>query len=144
MDIKKMRYNRGLIARKIHLQNELGIVIQEIKEIQESCDHVIISLGYYGTPETKITECFFCGDKVVREVNYPYIDAMEFKREMYHDGACSQDRQSRLNEVQEIWIECVENNPGISREEIIAKVQAEINKEAKNKVMEKTLEQQKS
>lgn len=121
MDIKKIKYNHALIQNKIRLETELKMVKTEIENIQESCNHIKICLGYAGqfqTKNTSINLCLFCRENNP-ESKYKIVDATNYRKSIFSHGQRKSYREERLLELQEKAMNIITNDPSITEEKLV-------------------------
>lgn len=145
MDIQRIKYNRELIKNKIRLKKELNMVEKEIEESQDSCNHIRICLGWNGPyqyRDTSITQCLWCSEVDPRSL-YNVIDATNYKSSLYSHGQYSSVREKRFSEIQELAMNMLIENPKITEEEIVTRLNEIIKKdEEKTRLIEKKLGRQ--
>lgn len=138
--IQRLKYNQTLQETKVRLEKELKMVNQEIETQQNQCDHIEIILGSTDSHldrDTIISECLFCGKKGLPQYT-PQIDAHIYKKHKYSNGEAG--RFGRLKEIQDLWLQYITENPGLTEEEIIEKIREVIKEdEEKYKQLKKTL-----
>lgn len=142
MDIQKIKYNQELIKNKIRLQKELNMVEKELDKSQQSCDHIRICLGWNGPyqyRDTSIFKCLLCSEREP-ESHYNVVDATNYKKFQYSHGEFIDDRKKRFSELQELAMNMIIENPSITEEELVKKLNDLIKEdEAKSKDIEKKL-----
>lgn len=143
MNIQQIKYNQELIKNKIKLTRQLKEINNEIEEAQKNCEHVIVKAGYCDSSlyrDTAITECLFCRTEVFSSHEYPFIDAITYKRVIYSDGSSEDDRNERIKALQNLWIKNMIEYPEATQQELVTKMKEDIEEdEKKNKATEKTL-----
>lgn len=143
MDIKKIKYNHGLIKNKVRLEKELKMIEKEIYDNQTNCNHISICLGYDGTYQCEDNSdfiCILCGKKFPY-TNYEILDATNYNQMKYSHGETTFYSEERLKELQEITTNIILNNPLISEEQLIEKISQILKKdELKTKQILKKLE----
>lgn len=142
MDIQKIRYNQKLSKNKQKLEKELKMVSTEIENIQDSCNHIKVCLGYNGPFQyrnTSIHLCLFCRE-YDPDTKYKIVDATNYRKPMFSHGQNENYREERLLELQELVIVIMKDNPSITEEELIEKLTEIIKEdEEKTKNIEKKL-----
>lgn len=142
MDIQNLKYNRDLMKAKSRLEKELNMVNSELEKQQPNCKHIRIILGTekdFLNRETHHAKCMFCG-KTGFDYRANEIDAITYKRPIYHDGSVESDREGRLTDIQNLCIEYVTEKSYLTEEclyELLIK--AIMEDEEKNKELEKKL-----
>lgn len=136
MSITKIRYNNSLFKKQIELEKQIEAVNNLIKESRDDCNHIMIGLGYDGTfqyRDNTYIECLFCREKMKEysSLTSKFIDASSYKVEMYGDGCNRDDREKRLADIQDLYIQIIKENSNISEDEIINKIRKEISEDKK-------------
>lgn len=126
MDIQKIKYNRELMEEKIRLQKQLNTVAKKIKEQQEDCNHVVVELNNYGyTPFTRfdvVYDCIICGKKDVYPIKR-LVDARKYLRDKYINSTCEEEREEKLQILQQLAWELMQENEEITEEKLALKLQ---------------------
>lgn len=126
MDVQKIRYNKELMYEKIRLQQQLDIVSKKMKEQQEDCNHVVVELNNYGyTPFTRFDvayDCIICGKKDVYPIKR-LVDAREYLRDKYINNTCEEEREEKLQILQQLAWKLIQEDEEISEEELAVKLQ---------------------
>jgi len=135
MDIQNLKYNRELMKTKSRLEKELRMVNDEVVVNQESCNHIKVCIGWIGLfiHGTSINKCLLCS-KDYPESKFPVIEAYDYKKEEYDQGQLLQSRDNRFDDIQQLAINILNENPLVTEEELIIKLN-EIIEEDKNKVL---------
>ena len=120
----KIKYNQTLTQSKKKLITELEEIKKQLEVQKEDCDHIKVCLGWNGPyqyRDTSICECLFCRESDP-ETNYPLIDASYYKDEIYSHGELSKYRESRMIELQNIAMYLLKENPNLSYDELISRM----------------------
>lgn len=126
MDVQKIKYNRQLMEEKIRLQKQLDIVAKKIKEQEEDCNHVVAMFNNYGYgPFTSFDvayDCIICGQKDVYPIER-VVDAREYLRDKYINSTCEEEREEKLQTLQQLAWELMQENEEITEDELVVKLQ---------------------
>lgn len=123
MKKSKLKYNCELMKSKIRLEKELAMVKEEIKYNQANCEHigaVLVTSGY-----VQEAYCILCRKKLSNKSVLKKIDATNYKKDTYNNFY-KEERLSKLREVQEIAISCLEEEKDLSDEELVKRIQLKI------------------
>lgn len=123
-NIQKIKYNQELIKNKLKLEKELKFVNHLIEEEQNSCNHVRVLLGWAGSHPYRDTikeMCLFCGEKFL-DTYLPTIDAINYQQFKYSHGERESSRLQKLDDIRNLWIKYQTENPKLTEEEIIEKI----------------------
>ena len=115
--IQRIKYNKELFSKQLYFDKALKFVNEEIKTQQENCSHINVVLGH--DKQFTYRKCIFC-EKVMAGVreDIPTIDATNYKEELYSTGSTQEERANRLNELRNLLILLINDNPEITDEEI--------------------------
>lgn len=122
---EKIKYLRELEIKKDKLEKQLESINNNIEEEKDLCSHISVDLGYYGLyPKTGDKyRCLICGkgkgDEYFYEPNYVvhaenYLPQYDIKDEIQSD--------TKFNHIQTIFIGLLKEDPTISREELVDKM----------------------
>lgn len=128
MDVKRIKYNSELLKNKIRLQKELEMVNKEITKNQIQCKHINVCIGWCGPylyRDTSINRCLLCGEDDPIEYEYN-LEAQNYKKEKYSHGQLKEDRNKRFEELQNLVLEIMTNEPNIKEEELVKKLEFKI------------------
>ena len=125
MDVQKIKYNHELFKNKIRLENETIMMNREIKKQQLKCNHIRICLGWDDGASsyfnTGFNVCLFC-HKNDPESRYETVYASDYKKELYHYGEVEGDREDCLKELQDLALNIITENSGITESELVEKL----------------------
>ncbi len=125
--VQNIKYNRELFEKQVYFDKALKFVNDEIKKQQESCHHMNVILGH----DDKFTykKCLFC-EKVMagKSDDVPTIDATTFREKVYSTGATMEQRKERLQNLRELAIGYITENPKITDEELFVKLDEKVKK----------------
>lgn len=135
--IKSINYNRELLENKIKLKKEFDEKIKkiddEIMTQKENCNHISVCLGWAGVfPYLEMKhQCLICRTDEP-STKYEVIKADFNPKDKYYDSQSEKSRNERLNEIQELAINLMSQDPFLTEEELIANL---------NKIIQKNIEQ---
>lgn len=138
MDIQNLKYNRELIKTKSRLEKELEMVNDKIKTKQESCNHIKVCIGWNGPflyRDTSIDLCLLCCEDDPN-TKFRVIEAYDYKKEEYDHGQLSSYREKRFEDLQQLTMNIMTENPSITEEQLIEKLNIIIEED---KIKEKKL-----
>lgn len=142
MEEQVIIYNRKLMRQKATLERNLKTISNEIENLQESCNHIRVCLGWDGAyqyRDTSVFNCLLCRD-YDPDTKYKTLDATNYKKMQYSHGQNESYRESRLLELQNLALAIIIENPSITEEELIEKIENIIKKdEQETKKLEKSL-----
>lgn len=139
MDIKRIKYNQGLLIKKYRLDKEIISIDRNIQIQQESCNHIFVTTGFVGDyldDGTAVTQCLFCS-KVKSFADNDWttsINATDYKSDQYGQGNLKKQRVDRVTELQNLWIKYIEEDPTLSEEELIQRLKSEIESQKPKKI----------
>ena len=143
MNIQNLKYNKELMKTKSRLEKELKMVNTELANKQNTCNHIRVCIGWDGPylyRDSSINLCLICGE-YDPDSKYKSIEAYNYKKEEYSHGELKSYRQRRFQDIQQLTISIMTENPQITKEELIEKLNIIIKKdEEKNLKTEKRLE----
>jgi len=131
MDVNNLKYNVELMKTKSRLEKELNMINREVDTSQRSCNHISTCLGWSGPfqyRDTSIHLCLLCGE-YDPDTKYKIINATNYKRTLYGHGDYKSERDKRLLELQTLAIEIMSENPSITEEELIERLDTSIKRE---------------
>ena len=126
MDVKKIKFSSNLIQTKIRLERELNEINRLIDENTEDCDHLRVKVTEGPNSSTR---CLFCGQKLLGQGEELIINACGYKCEEYHKGYGQVEKLARLNDLRRLTIEYLLVEPELTREELIEKLNKELEKD---------------
>lgn len=133
---------QSLMAKKAKLIKELKETDKEIEEIQSKCNHIPVVLGFYGSylcRDSSICECLLCREDHPEGYEYKGIDASYYKSRMYGHGAFYNQKDERMENIQNTIKYLADKNPEMTVEELIDSMDRIITEdvETEKKVLEK-------
>lgn len=123
-DIKKIKYLRELEEQKNNLQRQIDLINQNIEDQRKSCLHLGVNLGYYAQYPSTMNKyrCLLCG--AGRDDDFFYVsnsvDAEKYLPQ--YDVRNKSECDIKFDNVQKLAIEILKENPNITREELILKL----------------------
>lgn len=141
MESKQVNVNFELIRKKVSLERQLGLTTIQLKKIQENCDHIKVTIGYFGdymNNDTVITECLLCGKNDPCAHFARSIDASDYQSVLYGNGSSIEDGNARIEKIRKIWEELDQQDENLSEEEKINQIKEVINLDVeKTRMLEK-------
>ncbi len=132
MNITSIKYNHELWKRKIELERNLKYIESEISDHQKTCEHIRVLFSREGANirpgDFKLEQCLFCGKQDLPEF-YPLINASTYRRRFKRDFGEEQTIKENIKILQELCVVLLKENPDLTEEELIEKVEQEIQKD---------------
>ncbi len=125
--IQKIRYNQELIKNKNRLERELKMIRLEMDKEEINCNHIEVILGTLDS--CQVSHCLFCQNVHLFNESTPRIDASNYMVERYGNGFAENQRLGRLEEIQNLWVKYQIENPQLTEEELIIKINDTIKEE---------------
>ncbi len=142
MDIKNIKYGNSLLKEKIQLEKNLDSLKEKQKKFQVDCNHIMLYFGSeienrsFGIPGR---ECLFCRATEVEE-SYPVINVWGYKSSEIGFFSAKRQREFCLEIIQDQWIKWMEEDPSLSREDLIERLREEVRKsDEQNRKTEKRM-----
>ncbi|MDE5586965.1 MAG: hypothetical protein K2I72_01180 [Bacilli bacterium] len=132
MDATNIKYNHELLNRKIELEKNLKGIKKEIERSQKSCNHIRVFFSLEGADikpgDFKLEQCLFCGKQDLPD-SYPLINASTYRRRFKKTFGEKETIEKNIRILQELCIVLLKQNPDLTEEELIDKVEQEIEKD---------------
>lgn len=145
MGISEIKYNRVLMKNKIRLEKELKMINKELSDSRKECQHIKVCLGFdgeYQYRDNSYSCCLKCGSENLSYYHtiQPIINATYYKTSEYGNGNTEESRERKFEELQNLFISYAEKFPDLTEQDIISKINEEIEMNVKeNNVKEKKL-----
>ena len=140
MNIDNINKMNNLVSEQKHKEQELEDIKDEIRDIRSKCEHISVKVA--NLQIDNVTYCLFCGKRVTRQRNY-FIDAHNYKKDIYGDGFTDKERVDRLHDLQSIALDLYKGNSNLDNEELSKELKRVIEEEKeqaqRNKVLKNVL-----
>ena len=113
---------RSLMNKRAKLLKELKETDKEIESIQSKCNHIPVCLGFYGNflyRDSSICECLLCREDHPEYGDYEGIEASLYKRMTYGHGAFGNQKDMKMENIQNTFKYLVDSNPDMTVDELI-------------------------
>ena len=132
MDVQKIKYSHELFKNKIRLEKEIKMVDNELWYQQHDCKHLPVLIGY--TTGNMYIKCLLCSKTLSTDYLKFSLDATRYKSNELVGRDQHEILDSRFTMLQERVISYLQENPELTKEQLIEKLTGD---KTKNKQLKK-------